>query len=390
MKFKKVIIGLILVGLINSIVGLNVFSTDTNVKPVDIVKPASPIRLDGKVAVFGINKPYINEANRTMVPMSYIIKEFALIKTVVGKDITLQNGKDSIKYTTNKAVAYKNNKLIILDAQVIVKGAETYIPVSSLITLFGCKVIWDKNTNNIDIYKPFDYGIFSINDITDPNDVNVFTSYSYYSLDNGDLRFKLHDDTGKIVNAKYFPANIVNKNLKTNAVDIIKDLLGKTSYTFVGYSRLEDYPEFIKISYSRSRGYFQNDSKLFSFSLYSDKYLDASKEYSKSPKFSNRVFLRLDIDRMWWETDDNSNDYSPVKQGWSMPLYESKLKNCIYSVFGSTYSADIYYYILTTYKKYTRTDSDEWKNINITKIIGNIQIDYGRENGQSFYFSYIK
>ena len=113
------------------------------------------VLLDNKELVFleeeGFGVPFINEADRTMVPLRKTLE-------AIGADISYDNinrvvtaVKDgtTVKVPIDKNIIYTNDNEVETDAAAIIKGSRTYIPLRAVLEAFGYKLDYHNNSRTI-------------------------------------------------------------------------------------------------------------------------------------------------------------------------------------------------------------------------------------------------
>lgn len=121
--------------------------------PATLADTAQPlqIQLNNKTVNFPDAKPYVDENNRTMVPVRFIaegmgarVEWFSVTNTVVilmnGRDIRLQVGED-------KAIV--NGVPSQLDTKSVMKNDRTYVPLRFVSENLGAKVDWNEATSTV-------------------------------------------------------------------------------------------------------------------------------------------------------------------------------------------------------------------------------------------------
>lgn len=118
------------------------------------------ILLNGTSVVFDetTGHPYVDENNRTMVPLRATMESAGF---VVGYDTTAQTAIIITEYNrievpigTNKV--YVNNTLKENDTAAVVKNDRTYLPIRMILEAAHYTVEWDSNTKTVNAYT-YDY-----------------------------------------------------------------------------------------------------------------------------------------------------------------------------------------------------------------------------------------
>ncbi|MBQ3461856.1 MAG: copper amine oxidase N-terminal domain-containing protein, partial [Clostridia bacterium] len=121
-------------------------------KPSDVPEPKTlevssdmSIRIDDNDVDFPDAKPFIDENDRTQIPIRAIAE--MLDCSVEWNDktktaaITNQDG-DIVKITIDSSVLTKNNKTVQMDTTAIIKDERTYIPIRFVAEAMGLTVEW--------------------------------------------------------------------------------------------------------------------------------------------------------------------------------------------------------------------------------------------------------
>lgn len=131
------------------------------------------ILLNGKAVTFTDSSgyPYVDENNRTMVPLRATMESAGF---VVGYDtktrtaiVITEHNRIEVPLGTNKV--YTNNQLAENDTIAVVKNGRTYLPIRAVLENAGYTVEWAGKTNTVNAYN-FSY------------DANELVPYSTSSL----------------------------------------------------------------------------------------------------------------------------------------------------------------------------------------------------------------
>lgn len=109
------------------------------------------ITLDGKVVNFPDAQPYIDENNRTLVPIRFVSE--AMGAKVSWADttstVTIVKGEDTIIYPIGNLEATLNGKAVTFDTTGIIKDGRTFVPIAFIGRLLKCSVNWAQETKTV-------------------------------------------------------------------------------------------------------------------------------------------------------------------------------------------------------------------------------------------------
>ncbi len=150
--------------LLSFVIGLSITANASNVN----------ILINGKVVQFTEDSgyPYVDENNRTMVPLRATMETAGF---AVGYDsakqtaiVITEHGRIEVPIGTN--IIYDNNILIENDTTAVVKNGRTYLPIRAVLEAAGFTVEWDSMTTSVNAYT-FDFN------------ANDFVPYSTSSIE---------------------------------------------------------------------------------------------------------------------------------------------------------------------------------------------------------------
>jgi len=114
------------------------------------------ILLNGKAVLFDDNTgyPYVDENNRTMVPLRVTMESAGF---VVGYDNKAQTAiiitdRNRIEIPINTNKVYVNNNLKENDTLAVIKNNRTYLPIRMILESAHYTVEWDENTRTVNAY----------------------------------------------------------------------------------------------------------------------------------------------------------------------------------------------------------------------------------------------
>lgn len=111
------------------------------------------VKVDDKLIVFPDVEPYINEDNRTLVPVRFIAKNLdceVSWNEEIGQVGITGRGRE-IKLNIGQSEAFVNDKKIIFDTKSIIKDDRTFVPLRFVSQALGANVDWDGDIRTINI-----------------------------------------------------------------------------------------------------------------------------------------------------------------------------------------------------------------------------------------------
>ena len=123
---------------------------------VNAVESDVNILLNGKAVIFNDDTgyPYVDENNRTMVPLRVTMESAGF---VVGYDGEKQTAiviteHDRIEVPIGTNIIYENNNKIENDTVAVVKNGRTYLPIRAVLEAANYTVEWEANSNSVIAY----------------------------------------------------------------------------------------------------------------------------------------------------------------------------------------------------------------------------------------------
>ena len=123
---------------------------------VNAVESDVNILLNGKAVIFNDDTgyPYVDENNRTMVPLRVTMESAGF---VVGYDGEKQTAiviteHDRIEVPIGTNIIYENNNRIENDTIAVVKNGRTYLPIRAVLEAANYTVEWEANSNSVIAY----------------------------------------------------------------------------------------------------------------------------------------------------------------------------------------------------------------------------------------------
>lgn len=157
MKTKVALI-ILIITLISSMT--LVYAADENVTTASYtIKPDSVItvKVDGKAIAFPDALPYINEDNRTLVPVRFVSEALgAAVDWQEGTQlVTISKGSTRIALRIGDNFAIINNSTsdskVTFDTKAVLKDSRTFVPLRFISETLNCSVDWDSTSRTVTI-----------------------------------------------------------------------------------------------------------------------------------------------------------------------------------------------------------------------------------------------
>ena len=125
----------------------------TRIKPDSVIT----VKVDSKVIAFPDALPYINEDNRTLVPVRFVSE--ALGATVDWQEgtqlVTISKGSTRIALRIGDNFAIINNSTsdskVTFDTEAVLKDSRTFVPLRFVSETLNCSVDWDSTSRTVTI-----------------------------------------------------------------------------------------------------------------------------------------------------------------------------------------------------------------------------------------------
>lgn len=167
MKLRNKIASVLLAGAIAAANALPVYADRVITQPdgltITIIEPEDTtvyqfvtVTLDGQQIKFPDVQPYVNEDDRTLVPIRFVAEalgadvtwdDYSLSAIIVKDDIT-------IKYSPLSSGANYNGYEMDFDSKGVLKDDRTLAPLRFISEMLRCKVEWDGENENVIITSP--------------------------------------------------------------------------------------------------------------------------------------------------------------------------------------------------------------------------------------------
>lgn len=111
------------------------------------------VKVDGKIVEFPDVQPFIDESNRTQVPVRFVSEALGAKVTWDGKlrVVTIKKDTDTIVLRIGENRAVKNQTEYTLDTKAIIKFDRTFVPLRFVSEVLGANVKWIAATKTVEI-----------------------------------------------------------------------------------------------------------------------------------------------------------------------------------------------------------------------------------------------
>lgn len=99
----------------------------------------------------GLGTPYIDESNRTMVPLRKALETIGVtvLYDQVTKMITAKKGETEVQFIVGQDQIHVNGSLVEMDTKITIKGNRTYLPLRWIYESFGYEIVWHSGSKTI-------------------------------------------------------------------------------------------------------------------------------------------------------------------------------------------------------------------------------------------------
>ncbi|AEG61235.1 copper amine oxidase N-terminal domain-containing protein [Desulforamulus ruminis] len=115
--------------------------------------PEIKININGRYVNFATDagKPYLDENNRTQVPLKATMEEAGAIVKWDGENqvAIVEKNNTVIKVPIGKSYIFVDDKQVANDTQAVVKNGRTYLPISVVLKNLAFTVKWDDATQTV-------------------------------------------------------------------------------------------------------------------------------------------------------------------------------------------------------------------------------------------------
>ena len=114
------------------------------------------VNLDGKAITFPDAQPFIDERDRTLVPIRFvseaIVADFSWYND--SRSVTFVKGRNTITYTIGSFKALLNGTVTVFDTVGVLLEDRTFVPLRFISEMLNCTVEWIGETNTVEITSP--------------------------------------------------------------------------------------------------------------------------------------------------------------------------------------------------------------------------------------------
>lgn len=119
--------------------------------PIANAASSPKVDLNGETVIFPDTQPYINDDNRTMVPVRFVSEK---LKAVVIWDpdkyqVTVLTGDSIISMLVGDRNILVDGKIVQLDTEVIIKDGRTMVPLRFISEALKCQVEWNEKIQTV-------------------------------------------------------------------------------------------------------------------------------------------------------------------------------------------------------------------------------------------------
>lgn len=169
------------------------------------------VLVNDKQVSFPDVKPFIDENNRTLVPVRFITEELGAKVEWNGEkqEVSITTANEEIKVTIGKDKAVVNGNEIKLDTKPILRQARTFVPLRFIGESLDCEIEWIGESRTIKI-STLSNGekIKEINEvIQNPEDLNIEGITKAQILDSNPYEFSIYENEG----TTFIKTNIIVK-----------------------------------------------------------------------------------------------------------------------------------------------------------------------------------
>lgn len=157
---KNVFLAILAALILFSTVNVNAAAADTSIT----------VKVDGNIVQFPDAKPYIDENNRTLVPVRFVAEALkaSVSWDAPARQVTVVNGDNTIKLTIDEKRAFLDGKEVALDTRAVIKENRTFVPLRFISELLQASVDWDGKARIVTV-ETFQYKTY--HDYMEPQDL---------------------------------------------------------------------------------------------------------------------------------------------------------------------------------------------------------------------------
>lgn len=109
------------------------------------------VKVNGQAVSFPDAKPYIDENDRTMVPVRFVSQSLgaSVDWDNSSQTVIINKAADTITLKIGEKRAFKNGKEIKFDTKAVLKQDRTFVPLRFVSETLGASVDWDSKTSTV-------------------------------------------------------------------------------------------------------------------------------------------------------------------------------------------------------------------------------------------------
>lgn len=114
------------------------------------------VNLDGQAITFPDAQPFIDERDRTLVPIRFVSEAMGAAVSWDNdtQTVTIVKGRNTITYTIGSFKALLNGTVTVFDTVGVLLDDRTFVPLRFISEMLNCKVEWIGETNTVEITSP--------------------------------------------------------------------------------------------------------------------------------------------------------------------------------------------------------------------------------------------
>lgn len=354
-------------------------------------QPARPIRVYISDNPVNLTLPVLVNNGRTLYPFRELLESLGAQVSYDGATKTAIATYDGtvLKFSIGSNTYYVNDAAKTMDTKAMIDPASgrTYIPIRYAFEALGYTVQWitSEKHDEIRIYNLGDYSVPDDQSFLNKYYNSQHTDNMYYDLDTTNKRIVFKDEYSSVPYKDVTLGTTINPDINRQVYELTKVLADDNQYVYTYYMPQIGAGDTSHVVVSFAKGLVQVGINATYFEYYfQDKTYFNAKADSGRADFSDKSFLRLALNQLFWGVDGQDHQ--------SKTFYEKKLRDSLVALFGETTGVDIYQYV---YEQYIRERASEdiayyyYKGLKDTKTFSNIKVDYQIGTSDFFDFSYV-
>ena len=354
-------------------------------------QPTRPIRVYISDNPVNLTLPVLVNNGRTLYPFRELLESLGAQVSYDGATKTAIATYDGtvLKFSIGSNTYYVNDAAKTMDTKAMIDPASgrTYIPIRYAFEALGYTVQWitSEKHDEIRIYNLGDYSVPDDQSFLNKYYNSQHTDNMYYDLDTTNKRIVFKDEYSSVPYKDVTLGTTINPDINRQVYELTKVLADDNQYVYTYYMPQIGAGDTSHVVVSFAKGLVQVGINATYFEYYfQDKTYFNAKADSGRADFSDKSFLRLALNQLFWGVDGQDHQ--------SKTFYEKKLRDSLVALFGETTGVDIYQYV---YEQYIRERASEdiayyyYKGLKDTKTFSNIKVDYQIGTSDFFDFSYV-